>query len=444
MTMTRFSTRTLLTLAVAALFAASSSSAFSIQRSSSRTLTTTSTSTARIDHSHREGLSAVVAATAPKRSRATTLLFVSPLDIDININIDSEIDEKALSFGKRKRLHNWKCWIQFWRTNAVRSLRERRHNFRLTRAVAASLVSVGSIAGTMAVAPAQPVFARTLQENLEEGTVKYSLRPGVSMAQAEQLASGVMPDEVRDEIDAKTSIGATTGLSKEESVAKAKQKDTLYGDCDDYDDEDYATDEEEFGDSAYGNQLALPKQRQKSFSTDTDMSNEISKGTKTVFTGISKEKPNTLYAKISVACFIPTFGLFGVREFVRSRKEAKYVEKALEIVDAQRAEYFGTDKDGNNITATEEDDDSDSDSDIEDELKDLKDGDDDDDNDDDDDDDDDDEPPRRRRSLPKTPKGPQGDGSGGAGGGFDDFGDDDDDGPSDEDIERLGALFDKS
>lgn len=288
-----------------------------------------------------------------------------------------------------------------------------------------------------------PVHARTLQENLEEGTVVYSLRPGVSKEQAEQLGSGIMPDEVRDQIDSKTAIGATTGLSKEESAAKARQKDTLYGDYDDYDDEDYAADEEEFGDSSYGNSIAPSKQRQKSFSSDAssgDASSAISKGTKTTFSGISsdtsKTKPFSLYAKISLACFLPTFGVFGVRDFVRNRQEEKNVQKAIEIVDAQRAEYFGIDKDGKNITDTE-----DSDSDIEDELKELKDGEEDDDDDEDDDEDDeDDAPPRRRRSLPKPPKGPQGDGSGG----FDGFDDDDDDGPSDEDIQRLGDIFNKS
>ena len=50
--------------------------------------------------------------------------------------------------------------------------------------------------------------------------------------------------------------------------------------------------------------------------------------------------------KISLACFVPTFGLFGVRDFVRNRKEEQNLKKAIENVDAQRAEYFGIDKDG--------------------------------------------------------------------------------------------------
>ena len=415
----------LLTIVVAALFAVSYTSAFNILQSPS-------TTPVRIEQQQRQQYtSPAVAATAPVRSRATTLLPTSPLD--------SQEDETAVSsssFGKR--LHSWKCWIQFWNTETFQNFTKRRQ----ARAVAASLLSAGSIASVLGGAPA-PAYARTLQDTLEEGTQIYSLRPGVSRAQAEQLTSGVMPDEVRDNVDSKTAIGATTGLSKEESAAKAKQKDTLYGDYDDYDDEDYAADEEEFGESAYGN--TVTKARQKSFSSDTDTSNSISKGTKQTFTGISsdssKTKPMALYAKVSLACFVPTFGLFGVRDFIRTRTEEKNVKKAIEIVDAQRAEYFGVDKDGNNITATEE-----SDGDIEDELKDLKDGEDDDDEDDDDDDEDDedddedeeDEPPRRRRSLPKPPKGPSGSG------GFEGFDDDDDDGPSDEDIARLGDIFNKS
>ncbi len=413
---------TLLTFTVAALFAVSQTSAFNILQSPT-------TTPIRIDHQSFRTSGApspTVAATAP--NRATTLLLVSPLDTHENNN--SSDDEKAVSSSFGKRLHSWKCWIQFWKTNALQNLSRRRH----ARAVAATLVSAGSIASILGGAPA-PAFARTLQETMEEGTQIYSLRPGVSREQAQQLSSGIMPDEVRDNIDSKSAIGATTGFSKEEFAAKARQKDTLYGDYDDYDDDDYAADEEEFGESAYGSSVSPTKQRQKSFSSETDVSNQVSKGTKQAFTGISsdtsKTKPFSLYAKVSLACFIPTFGLFGVRDFVRNKKEEENVKKAIEIVDAQRAEYFGIDKDGNNITATEED------SDIEDELKELKDGESDDD-DDDNDDDIDEEPPRRRRSLPKPPKGPQGDG-----GGFDDF-DDDDDGPSDEDIARLGDIFNKS
>merc|ERR1712238_388347 len=110
-----------------------------------------------------------------------------------------------------------------------------------------------------------------------------------------------------------------------------------------------------------------------------------------------------LYVKVLIAVFTPTFGLFGVRDFLRLRKEAKNVVLAMEITDAQRAEYLGIDKNGKNITATneEEEDNESSDSDVEDELKDLK---------DDDKDDDDDDQPKRRKKRPPLPKQPQGDG----------------------------------
>jgi len=343
--------RTLLTLTVAALFAVSSSSAFSILQSSSRSPATairSYESENRIEQ-HNNRLSAAVAATAPKRSRATTLLLVTPLLDDSNSN---DAVEEKVTLGKR--LHNWKCWIQFWRNTTVRnlsgtSISTTRRNHRAARVVATSLISAGSIVGVMGGFTPAPVFARTLQDTMEEGTQIYSLRPGVSMEQAEQLSSGVMPDEVRDNIDSKSAVGVTTGFSKEESVAKAKKQDTLYGDYGDYDDEDYAADEEEFGEGAYKNSVAPSKQRQKSFSSDTDVSNEISKATKTVFSGISSDskttKPSSLYMKISLACFVPTFGLFGARDFVRS-KEEQNIKKATEIVDAPRAEYFGIDKDG--------------------------------------------------------------------------------------------------
>ena len=78
--------------------------------------------------------------------------------------------------------------------------------------------------------------------------------------------------------------------------------------------------------------------------------NDSNDESKTVFSGISSDSktttPSSLYVKISLACFVPTFGLFGARDFVRNRKEEQNVKKATEIVDAQRAEYFGIDKDG--------------------------------------------------------------------------------------------------
>ena len=129
--------RTLLTLTVAALFAVSSSSAFSILQSPSRSPTTAIRyDNDRIDHDIRGGrLSAAVVATAPKRSRATTLLLVTPL-LDADDSNDAiTIEEKVATTTLGKRLHNWKCWIQFWRNNTVRNLTSRRRHHRAARVV---------------------------------------------------------------------------------------------------------------------------------------------------------------------------------------------------------------------------------------------------------------------------------------------------------------------
>jgi len=354
----------------------------------------------------------------------------------LKVSSDENDDNKAPRFGNR--LRNLKQRIQSRKTKTIQNLKKRNRHRRAAKVVALSLASAGSIAGIMSGAPA-PAFARNRQDMIDSGDIIYSLRPGVTKEQAEQLTSGVMPDEVRDKIDSKTSVGAISGYSKEETIEKAKQKKSIYGDYDDYDDDDFIADEQEFGDSSYGNSVEPPsKQRQKAFSSEEgDGSSEISMSTKSVFSGISedttKTKPSSLYLKVSLSMGVPTFGFFGVRDYVRNRKEEENVKRAIEIVDEQRAEYFGIDKDGKNITATDEDDETDDDDE-------LDDGDEDDDI---DEDDEDDEPPRRRRPpLPKTPKGPQGDGSGGAGGpGSDDSGYDR---PSDDDIERMQNLFNNS
>jgi hypothetical protein len=398
----------------------------------------------------------------------TTLYSVAP-----SLNDNDNDNEARATESKRSRLRHTLC---FWNNNSKRTQTQtRRSKKRAAKIVAASLASAGgivSILGGVGGAPTivSPAYALTQADIAEQGLQIYSLRPGISIEQAEQLGKGEMPDEVRDNIDAKSSVGKTTGLSKEDAIIKTKKSD-LYGeydastnDDDDGDDDfDEADEEYLFGTekSDSGTAIDVRKQRASSFassssgsSASTDVSNKISKGTKDSFSGGSKTKPIKLYASVGVACFIPTFGLFGVRDFIRNRKEEKNVKKGLEIIEAQRAEYFGIDKNGKNITDTNSTDTT-SDGDIDDELKDLKDGDDDD---DDDDDDDEPEPPKRkRRSLPKTPPGDGSGGSGsgsGSGSGGDSSGsgssggyDNDnggEDGPSDDDIQRLGDIFNKS
>jgi hypothetical protein len=148
-----------------------------------------------------------------------------------------------------------------------------------------------------------------------------------------------------------------------------------------------------------------------------------------------------LTLKVGAAFFLPTYGTLIVREWYRRRREEAYVQKGLEILEAQKAEYF-------NITSSTQD------SDVSDELKKLKNNetnaeDDDEDDDDDDDDDDDeeeedeDQPPRRRRDPPRKPSGDGGSPSS-TGGGTDDKRDPGYGKPSDEDLDRLNKIFGKS
>jgi hypothetical protein len=417
--------------------------------------------------------------TTPTSCPATTTTLYSVASFNDEQDDDDDKEEAVIVESKRSRLRRT---IFFWNndnnnrmTTQSRSSNQttrRRSKKRAAKIVAASLASAGGIVSILGGGVGAPIipasYALTQADIAEQGLQIYSLRPGISIEQAEQLGKGEMPDEVRDNIDAKSSVGKTTGLSKEDAIIKTKKSD-LYGEYDADNDEDDDDDDDDFdeADEEYlfgteksdsGTAIDVRKQRASSFGSSTssgstastDVSNKISKGTKDSFSGGSKTKPIMVYASVGVACFIPTFGLFGVRDFIRNRKEEKNVKKGLEIIEAQRAEYFGIDKNGKNITDTNSTDTT-SDGDIDDELKDLKDGDDDD---DDDDDDDEPEPPKRkRRSLPKTPPG---DGSGGSGsgsggdssgsgssGGYDnDNGGED--GPSDDDIQRLGDIFNKS
>eukprot|EP00751_Fragilariopsis_kerguelensis_P007300 CAMPEP_0170805438 /NCGR_PEP_ID=MMETSP0733-20121128/31372_1 /TAXON_ID=186038 /ORGANISM="Fragilariopsis kerguelensis, Strain L26-C5" /LENGTH=475 /DNA_ID=CAMNT_0011159823 /DNA_START=448 /DNA_END=1875 /DNA_ORIENTATION=+ len=351
---------------------------------------------------------------------------------------------------------------------------------RAARTLALSLASAGTICSMLGGGAVPPVYALTQQDMIEDNSQIYSLRPGISKIQAEQLLAGEMPDEIRDNIDAKSSIGSTGGIKKEDAIAQGKKGDGLYSDYEDDDDDDEYTEEERYANDAvdFGNENASSgtvldpsKKRAASFATssesiaNTDVSSAVSKDTLQAFSGgKSRDKASKwLYVKVLMAVFTPTFGLFGVRDILRLRKEAKNVVIAMEITDAQRAEYMGLDRNGKNITASdeEEEDNESADSDVEDELKDLK--NDNDDNDDDknkddkdkgdDDDDDDDDQPKRRKKRPPLPKQPQGDGGGGGssggdtgtgGGNSNDNGGGDDEGPSDEDIARLGNIFDKS
>ena len=145
----------------------------------------------------------------------------------------------------------------------------------------------------------------------------------------------------------------------------------------------------------------------------------------------SARKQRMTQIQVGTLIFGPTFGGTMIREYVRRRREEAYVTKGLEIQKAQYAEYF-------NVTETTKD------SDLEDELKGIKNKNEtstDDEEDDSDDDDDEPEPPRgsSSRGGPKRPSPP---GDGGSSGGSDSdpgYGK-----PSDEDLDRLNSMFNKS
>jgi hypothetical protein len=264
-----------------------------------------------------------------------------------------------------------------------------------------------------AQAPAQAKFAYELRD-----TPTASLRPGVSAAQAAAIDTG--------DLDGRAVVTpTTTTTTPAPSTKSAASPNNDYDDYED-DDADFLDDQAMVRSSSIGGS-AISSADQAAAARLQGQTSFASKRT--------AGKTTALTAKVGVAFFLPTYGTLIVREYVRRRREENYVQKGLEIMKVQKAEYF-------NITGTA------ADSDVEDALKSLKknetatdeddDDDDDDDEDDDDDDDDDeeDERPRGRRSPPR-PSGGGGSGSNGGGG-------EDTSGPSEEDLNRLNQMFKRS
>ena len=295
-----------------------------------------------------------------------------------------------------------------------------------------------------AIAPPKAAYAKFSHELQEERTL--SLRPGMTQNQATAVNQGEIPDDIAEPSSTLQTLqdqqqqqqNQKPEKKKKEKAAKAAKRNSFdYGDEDD--DDDDGGDFDDFLDSSSSStpKRNVPGTRTSVTKSDLSKAANFQASTKSQFSGMgpkSDTQSKMLTLKVSIGLFIPTWGAMGVREFVRRRKEEQYVKKGLEILEAQKAEYF-------NITETTPD------SDIEDELKDLKDSEDDDDeneeeedddDDDDDDEDEDDEPPTRRSPKPKRPSGGPtsgGDGSSsGDGGGR----------PSEDDLKRLGDIFNKS
>lgn len=284
------------------------------------------------------------------------------------------------------------------------------------------------LASAFFAAKSKPAEAKFSYEIREER--KYSIRPGATQEQASQLVEGEVPEDIEeaksvfDKVNSEPSATPSAPESKKASAPKSNSFD--YGDEDEDGDDDFS----DFDGPTNVRAAPLTGGKASASRSQRAASEQLQSSSRSQFSGIdtSKTKTRGMYVKVSVGLFIPTWGAMGVREFVRRRKEEVYVQKGLQILEAQKAEYF-------NVTETTPD------SDIEDELKDLKDDEDEDDEDDDDDDDDEEDGPdfRSRSKGPKKPSG--GDGSGGSSG--------DGEGPgygkpSDDDLKRLGDLFNKS
>lgn len=314
-------------------------------------------------------------------------------------------------------------------SNAISPSFRRRWRKRVSKFSKTLLLASAFLSVAMGPKAAHAKFAHELQD---ERTM--SLRPGVTQDQAIALNEGEVPDDLPEPSSSSTLQNLQQQRQQEQQQSETKKSSKRsfdYGDDDDDDGDDF----DDFLDDD-------DKSRKSSLNTRTSISkSELSKAsdfqssTKSQFSGMgpkSTAQSRMLTLKVSIGLFIPTWGAMGVREFVRRRKEEKYVKKGLEILEAQKAEYF-------NITETTPD------SDIEDELKDLKDEDEDEEDESDDDEEEEDEedeedldesPPRR---TPKRPSGGPRDDSGGSSGGGDGDGR-----PSEDDLKRLGDIFNKS
>ena len=256
-------------------------------------------------------------------------------------------------------------------------------------------------------------------------TPTYSLRPGMTSDDAEKAASGDA-DVIKSNRGFQAGEGTGTGEAKQQQESQSKKKkkaseSVYYGD----------DDEEEFDVDDFDDRVTVGTAQ------DQVAAKRLKAQTTSQFASNSKGKSAALTAKVAAGLFVPTFGGMFVREFFRRRREEEYVKKGLEILEAQKAEYF-------NVTETTPD------SDVEDALKGLKknetganddDDNDDDDDDDDDDEDDDDEPPSGSSSKRRPKRGGPGGGDGGSSGGGEDPGYGK---ASDEDLDKLKKMFDKS
>jgi hypothetical protein len=287
---------------------------------------------------------------------------------------------------------------------------------KIKRWVRRAIVSL-SFASTVFLSRPNASFAASAGAMAAKQKTAISIRPGMSKTQVNALEDGDV--SVMEQLEQAPSIFQTTTpdlVSKVSSVAVDE-----YGD-EGGDMEDDMGSEDDF---SFSSKTA----RQE----DKVVGERLRASTSDQFAAYHQKKTVGLTAKVGLAFFGPTYGFMMGREYVRRRREEAYVKKGLEILEAQKAEYF-------NITGTSND------ADVEDALKGLKNKnatntDDEEDDDDDDEDDDEPEPPSSTRRTPRKPLGdpPK---SGGDNDGS--TGKSDNDKPSAADIDKLNKLLGKS
>jgi hypothetical protein len=209
-----------------------------------------------------------------------------------------------------------------------------------------------------ATAP-KAAHAKFSHELQEERTL--SLRPGVSMGQANTLNEGEIPDDLPES----TSALSQNQKQEEQETAAAKKSSSASNKAFDYGDDDEDDDFDDFLDEQDNAPTRkAPGARTSVSKKDVAKASDFQASTKSQFSGMgpkSQSQAKLLTLKVSVGLFIPTWGAMGVREFVRRRKEEAYVQKGLEILEVQKAEYF-------NITDTKSDSDNDDDGDDDDSV----------------------------------------------------------------------------
>lgn len=271
------------------------------------------------------------------------LLCVKPVDQEGDETATKKMSQD-ISISKTQRLVRWRK--------------------RLSSLMASSILTGSLLLGRVSVAGASP------KDDLRANDIiLHSLKPGVSVDEAEKAIRG----EALDEADEEVLVGnlgddlVENGASMEKRTQKASKKKKIgydYGG----DDGDYDEEEEELVEFEGENKRSdLP--------TKDKLANPTS------FAVPSASKPVSLtkmYVTSAVSVLILPVTWLQTREILRSRRERNYVKKGLAIMQAQKAEYF-------NVTSTVDD------SDIEDELKGMKNETNPEDDDDDDDDDDDEE-----------------------------------------------------